>query len=695
MLELEQIKNTEQEIEKKRLYSFDIFDTLITRTVAEPTGIFSIIEYRLQTEQKYNSIPQILRQNFYEIRINAEGYARAHKRYLDNTFQDLRFSEIYDYIKSNYNLTDEQSKTLMDLEIQTEIDNIVPIDKNIEILKTLLQEGNRVICISDMYHSEYIIRKILSNIDKVFNDIAIYVSSEYDKMKTTGDLYKYVQEVENIDINNWTHYGDNINSDINKAKELKINAIHIPQGPLMPYEKYLLKEGICSGNDAFNQMVVGCSKYTRTISEDKSNAYQFGCSFAAPILYQYVNWVIEQAVERNIKTLHFLARDGYILKLIAEEIVKQKGLNIKLNYLYGSRKAWRLPTEETYEDFINYMTSEYLSILTPKFLAERLNIEVSDIEKYYGKKLPDRVINKQELNDLKTFFFSNIEFKKEIIYVHSTKVELVKEYFKQEFGDADSIYIVDLYGTGRTQDLLSKLLYGSNNNKTIFSFYFTMGYDRPENPKCRKISYFSTKNYQHWWVELFCRTTHGQTLVYKREENKIIPVLDEIRVQNIIDWGYEAYKKALLDYTKNIINIEKKNRINISSIKTYIKYHNFFFKRLDKKTAEIIGDIPFTLEGSEFNVTACAPEFTEEDYKKLLHEGNKDFSKPLSFISFRRSDPKFAKLYERNKRYGNLKGYIKKKYIYKIFSTVNSDDKKHKIVTILGIKLKFKRRRNA
>ena len=49
------------------LYSFDIFDTLVARTTANPVGIFTIVQKILQEDLKYRELPEIVRNNFFTI----------------------------------------------------------------------------------------------------------------------------------------------------------------------------------------------------------------------------------------------------------------------------------------------------------------------------------------------------------------------------------------------------------------------------------------------------------------------------------------------------------------------------------------------------------------------------------------------------------------------------------------------------
>ena len=355
------------------LYSFDIFDTLITRTTATPCGIFSIMEKHLQQDSEYENFPEIVKQNFFIIRQEAENFIRTNKKLMYDK-QDIKFEEIYKIIKNNYNLNETQINTLMNLELNTEIKNIIPIQKNINTLKELIFKNNRVVLISDMYHSEKTIRVFLSHIDPIFENIKIYVSSEYNKTKTSSDLYNYVKEQENVEYENWTHYGDNNYSDIKMANFLGIKTVYTPKNDLKGYEESLLLNNEISESNFYSQMLVGTAKLTRTLSDYNDKIFDFGCSYSGPLLYNYVQWIIEQSLSRGIKTLYFIARDGYIPKLIADEIIKLKNLDLKTKYIYGSRAAWKIPSKNTVETYINWILDEFRGLFSIEFLAMRFNM---------------------------------------------------------------------------------------------------------------------------------------------------------------------------------------------------------------------------------------------------------------------------------------------------------------------------------
>ena len=78
------------------------------------------------------------------------------------------------------------------------------------------------------------------------------------------------------------------------------------------------------------------------LSMDYSPQGEFATNFIAPIIVPYVYYVLEDARRRDINKLFFIARDGYILYLIAQ-VFAPLFPGIGLHYLYASRKSLYLP----------------------------------------------------------------------------------------------------------------------------------------------------------------------------------------------------------------------------------------------------------------------------------------------------------------------------------------------------------------
>lgn len=673
------------------LYSFDIFDTLITRTTANPVGIFTIVQKKLQEDLKYSEIPEIVRNNFFTIRRESETFVRENQRCLYRN-QDITFEQIYNNIKQNYFLNNEQIEILKQLEIETELKNLVPIPQNINKIKELILNGKKVILISDMYHEEETIKKFLSHVDPMFNNIKLYVSSEFNKTKASTALYRHIQTIEKVPFEKWCHCGDNMHADVNQAKALKMWAVHFPFPALKSYENsHLFKAYLCE-EDFYSQMLIGCARLTRVLSFDKSPIYQFGCSFAGPILYNYVSWIIEQTQKRGLKNLYFVARDGYVLKLIADEIIKVKNLTINTKYIYGSRAAWRIPTEKTLMQFLYGNFDEYRRIFSLKFLSSRLFMDVNELKVFAGIEDISAILDNNSINQLYHRLINNSDFINRILEINKAKQDLLLEYLEQEIDfSEDTIAFVDLFGTGRTQDLLAEII-NSKYDKNILSLYFHSAIEVETKIKSQKINYFSTIQFKHFSIELLCRNIDGQTLGYKKENGKIIPVFDEINSQKLLDWGYKSYIQGLKDYAKNASMIELINNYSINSFNVQKRYIKYYLNELDKDTADIFGSIPYLAVGSEKYIAECAREFNQQDYKNMLLNGNRDFCNVFDFISFKRSDVKFRKLFEFNKKHFSMKRLILSP-LNKIFSLRNNEQKTHKILIVFGLEFKFLRQR--
>ena len=87
-----------------QLYSFDIFDTLITRKTATPKGIFLLVQELIKSNDNFC---EYFRSNFYTIRCETESFVRENQARIFG-HQDITFDEIYERIQVNHYLSDEQ-----------------------------------------------------------------------------------------------------------------------------------------------------------------------------------------------------------------------------------------------------------------------------------------------------------------------------------------------------------------------------------------------------------------------------------------------------------------------------------------------------------------------------------------------------------------------------------------------------------
>lgn len=589
-------------------YSFDIFDTLITRTTATPKGIFALIEEKLKTKDCYADIPSALRNNFYLIREGAEAAIRTEafaKGALETTLD-----AIYDLIGYHSQLSQEQKGRLMRLEVETEKENTLGIDRNILWIRHLLTAGKRVVLISDMYLSSKIIRELLLEVSDIFKDIPIYVSSEAKKPKWTGDLFRFVQAAENFDCRHWMHIGDNKHCDYDVPLALGMQATHCVCAGLEPYECEIIN---ANANNPFAQLTIGTAKYSR-LAEGVRDRATVGASLGGPMLFPYVFWVLQNAQKMELKKLYFVARDGYVLKEMADAIIHELNLPIKTHYVYSSRQAWRLAGYDPQDHFA--INSYFQADISPDVntLLHHLGMSPQEGLRFLPKKYqnPNKKICSSDFPIIKEFLFKNFEFQKILEEkVSATKSVLIK-YLQQEIDfSQEKIAFVEFRGTGATQECVTRLIHEHYKNEVI-NFFLTLETPDAHSKAFKYMMFPSGYKYIHVILEMLTRAPHGLTLGYQEVGGKIQPILDEDEGFALVDRGFNHYLEGVMLFTKSYAKLIKKTSLNPVNLRPLLSYIEFLLKKPDKRSIGVLGTLPFSMAYAK-KVTDFAPPLTLKD----------------------------------------------------------------------------------
>lgn len=396
------------------MYSFDVFDTLITRRTASPIGVFLLMQKYL-TEKRICIDSEYVSEDFVNLRIKAEKNALNFSKKKAINLQD-----IYNTLIQMSDISEKESAELMSAEIELETNCAVGIQKNIDILIELHQKKEDIILISDMYLSTSNIKNILKKIDPILDTIPLYVSCDYNATKNDGTLYCVIKKLKNVNYDEWTHYGDNIISDIKVPQLLGINTIYMESRLIPPWEREI-KDRIDLNTNLPLQVVLGTTKIIRT-KQDLGEKEEIGASMGGIILFSYVEWIIDQSIGQGIERLYFIARDGYLLKKIADIYIKLYQLNLQTKYIYGSRQAWRVEEEEKIKYVQNYLLQEidysdnkyalvdlqgtglsmgYLVRILDRYMPGKLNVFYYDmIEQFQSSQCNFMVYSTYELREI-------------------------------------------------------------------------------------------------------------------------------------------------------------------------------------------------------------------------------------------------------------------------------------------------------
>ncbi|ORU00520.1 putative sugar transferase [Anaerovibrio sp. JC8] len=602
------------------LYSFDIFDTLITRRTATPAGIFAIMQHRLQNEEKYHGISAEIRNRFYDLRVGAESLARNYRSGVN--VEEVTLPEIYKAMATTGEFNEIAIEQLMALEKEIELQNVVGVEENIANIKKLVEEGNRVILIADTYLDEAIVRNMLNNADSVFADIPIYVSSIWRKCKSSGSLYELIRRKEQVAYSEWRHVGDEESADVKVPEWLGIQAKQYHFSALWGVEKRYLEQ---AAYDSAAQLAIGTAKNLRLKHKDWSNPSVVGVSVGGAILFPYVNWVIRRSQEMGVHRLYFIARDGFVLKQIADEIIKKWDLPIETHYVYGSRRTWRMAgydgSEAQLKRLLN-ITRPWVASKARKIadIADVLEISIDKMKPFLPEHWPDteHLLYTETFNWLGLYLAQQSEFREFLKKQHSEKRKLALDYLCQEIGFAkDDFAFVELVGTGFTSECMVDIIHDTYE-KPVKIFYYNLFGDGIEG----KAQYynFQPKILSHsMLLELLCRALHGQTVAYSGEIERIIPVTvnDQKEKDILTNYGYDKYLSAVGEFSKSYMDCYSQYSLVPSAKMSYF-YLDDVGETPDKNVLDFFADMPFEDTGYSDKIKKFAPILTDKDIRNLF-----------------------------------------------------------------------------
>lgn len=276
--------------------SFDVFDTLISRDVRVPQDVFRFLErdYRLEFD---NERP------VFDERIEAERHARVR-----STNEEVTIQEIY---ASYRGISDTEREWLINHEIDLEKALCVANRPMLELYQWCIDNGFRIVIVSDMYLNAQVIEDILTASGYEGWD-RLFVSSETGCTKATGTAFSLVLRELGVSSNHVLHIGDSIKGDWQGAHRAGILSALIR--PRESETKYFDRHALNAKNgDSLDYSLIN-SFVRNHMPRDYDYFQTLGYECLGPILYGYLKWLESTMVARGIEDVFFLAREGILLK---------------------------------------------------------------------------------------------------------------------------------------------------------------------------------------------------------------------------------------------------------------------------------------------------------------------------------------------------------------------------------------------
>lgn len=364
--------------------SFDVFDTLIVRPFWEPKDIFKQLNLLFA-----ELVPSSFYISFSEYRIIAENNIRKQKNAIGNADVDITLDMIYDELKNMLGLPKDICEKLKNAEENIEIEYCYRRETGKLLYDFAVSLNKKIIFISDMYLSSDILKIILVK-NGYINFERIFVSNEAKHTKSSGYLYEYVKKELGIyEYNNIVHIGDNSYSDVYVPLQKGIKAYHLPRTvdtfltTNLYKSMYAQEQSIgcasgstwnCYGSRMFfaiiaNKLFDNPFFVFKDGSEFNADPYFVGYLALGPYIFAAAKWCQEITESNQYNKIHFLSRDGYLIKKAYDKYVAAYGGCIS-DYIHISRNA-----------LLPFMFKKEVDVLSfPHFL-------------YYGNYNPEKFLN--------------------------------------------------------------------------------------------------------------------------------------------------------------------------------------------------------------------------------------------------------------------------------------------------------------
>ena len=568
--------------------SFDIFDTCLTRRVAEPAIVFDLMAKKLNLGKEFRFNRQ-------------ESEREASRRYGEATL-----AEIYEIIGTWLDWDHEKCRIVMAAELAEETQQLIPVPQIRKRLQEYRAAGSRVIFLSDMYlPSAFLCERLREHGFYQEGDL-LMVSCELRKSKYSGQLFE--EAINIVGRQEWEHIGNNRSADVEAAIRLGLKGTFFPEGNLTAHETRLLawaKEGAPIG-----AIWAGAARQARIemgqLNEHEHEIVAVAAGVAAPLLIAYVTWLCQRAAHHGMDRLYFLARDGQILMDLFMPIARAKGLKIEARYLYASRIALRFPrrfpmTDEDAAGVFQANNSIPISVV-----ALRLGISEAELRRLLptdceaGDYISKRMISacREALASPNACVFLND--------VAAKRAKLLHDYLEQEgLMDGGNYGIVDLGWAGTLQAGIQKSLRDNMSQSTICGFYLGLGGLRIEGlnaeafafdcrrQSCKDVSWFVTL------TELFSQANHGSTLGFEYgAEGLIAPLFDELDSNHpIIPNWLDIYRMAIFGCANAVIAANALPPNPCSLIRLFRSHLRWFYFFPTQAEAKVWGECRFSSDG--------------------------------------------------------------------------------------------------
>lgn len=628
------------------LYSFDIFDTLISRKGLDPNSIFYSMREKMRADRDMCFDSTFIEQ-FPQKRHHTEfGLREYMNKSMEQRYtikREITLEQIYREIQIIEELTDEQTKYLIDLECKTELDAVVPLPEQIERVKELLAAGEKVVLISDMYLPKDVILKMLEKADPALTQPELFLSNEYGVLKTDRLLFFEVYRSFKpfYYFSKWIHTGDNLNADQTQPRRMFIET-----RPVKKPEFNSTESDMAAKIGSYDSFKVAAMQARMREKYDFARS-EFVIDFVAPLMVSYIDWAVRDAIKNGFKKLYFVSRDGHPLKRIADALIEANGWDIETKYIYASRRVWRVPSyiDKVDDEFFANFGGNFNEIHSKdKFIAAAC----FDSEEEFRRIIPHIDLDSIDFNDwsngqparnLAKVLKASEPYHKHLLEYGAKHRPIAEEYLLQEVDKTEKHAFVEFFGRGYNQTCHSRLWNHAIGEEVPMHYYYAHVMFPDEG--CCIRHHLTATGIQMFFIEsIFANMPYKSIEEYKRlPDGKIVPVKNPIGCDMEL---FNAMEQLLPEYARQYAALDLENPVgtdrNIFDFLINYYEENKTEPFIYQNFGSLVDAVSIYGDKKEF-----ARPYTHEDIDRFMEGGARGFGTMSISMSYERS-PQDVKL---------------------------------------------------
>lgn len=341
----------------------DMFDTISTRSVAQPTHVFALMEQELVGTEGSRW------RGFAVQRVIAEDRARHTQLEIDDR-ADVNLSAIYSALAVMLGLSHSDAHRLAQMEVEWQVRVAQPVPFGVELANLARHRGMKVQIISDNYMSSDVIARLAHAVGLDWVTTGhVTVSCEHGGMKHNGWLWKSVLDQLGVDPARILHVGDDAHADgvmpasFGIASEVRAHSRRSQRLPINTHVNVLPHSRL---EAAYRNLV---------ITDSWDDAESIGSTMMAMIVARQVARAMDIVRTNPDARIYFAARDGWVAHQVWQRLRDSNPTLPIAAYLSFSRNVvWRADMHVVGDEEAKKFIGDD-ELLTPRQLGSRFGCE--------------------------------------------------------------------------------------------------------------------------------------------------------------------------------------------------------------------------------------------------------------------------------------------------------------------------------